>query len=419
MSKPGSGWITSLLNRAKPQSKTASCLLQAITPTSPPIISAVLQGDLSTLSNLLERGEFVDEIDSFGFTASHWAACHPRADLLDLLLSYKADWSLKIPAGANVASLLESRIIYFPKQVAATREGHCLSADEYHLRFMSRFMPYPWYSARALLAMRRYSSLAPNWYKNPLRQTLQRRLELCLGSGALERPPVYLQKMRLKDDRSPLPHHLRGQWEARASRFIKAGEPVVLYSGKVYDQLWMVYEGEPSDRTIHVGDWPVPLCVDAKGADSMCGFINHGPPKLGTITLSNKGLPVVLLFALKDLDKDEMLTYSYDDSGLWFDAQGIVVEELAPMEIQLFLNKTEQLTQISSMIHDEQVVSYEFPFGLSKHRSVHSCDVELLIEAQWHTQMLEYLLHAKRWEAWSKKRFVFPAIVEALLETMS
>ncbi len=344
---------------------------------------AVLRGDVSSAELLLEHGADANVRDSVGYTLAHWAAMHPHIPMLKLLKEYGAELNGATLSGTRPMDLLRVRLSNpqetMPHALPVLKEGAALSLQDYDEIFGSPFLPYPRFTARALLALRRRYPVSGQYYRqHPIRAYVEEQFQH--WKSIFTSPPFYVQKMHYKDDGSPVPKFLDGQWEGLASRKIAAGELVVPYSGVVDDAVWVSKYGDPSDRVMHVKDFPANLCIDAVTGDGMAQFINHGPPTLGLMTVMDHGLPIVVLFALRDIEKDEMLTYSYDNSGTWFTSQKMKMVELSPNVLRAFVQQTEGLTKLTTRV-DQKTSS-----------------LQELLHACWTRHMLRYLTQADRWK---------------------
>lgn len=304
----------------------------------PPLSLSACLNSLETIKKLLEDGEEVNQADSQGYTAAHFAAMTPNFKMLEYLSSRGADFTLCNKLGASVYDILKAR-------------GFKVNCRLNHHTIIDII-----WSSEALLNI---------WYQNragtftlddPIEQMVYRQYVTIKENALVNNSGIYLRTIH--SNGKPLPKHLQGQQEACASRQYKPGEFIVEYTGFTESDSLSTFTHAFAITSFDT------VAIDAKKGGSFAEFINHGPPNCGIMECIHQGTPRILIYALRTIEKDETLYYNYS-KNYFRDCQ---FYELAPQSVDAFIASTDGLKNISCKdplrnVYNLEMVDYliEFP----------------------------------------------------------
>ncbi|MBS0635597.1 MAG: SET domain-containing protein-lysine N-methyltransferase [Verrucomicrobia bacterium] len=238
------------------QTAISDSIDKPVASISLPAIAVLLQRD-DLLEQLLKAGCDIDRQDSQGYTAAHFAALLGRTSSLKIAKEAGADFNKQTNKGATVYDF-------------------------------SRYRTQSHYTAEALLCL---------WHEEHRIETSPLNTELLYAFNC--QPPVLVRT--IEDCQSPI----RGQYEAIAIRTVAAGEGIIEYTGQV---LQRSQQKEASDYQMRLSDQ---VCIDAKDHGNESRFINHGPPNCTCKTVFYKGIPRIVVTALRTIVKGEPLLMNY------------------------------------------------------------------------------------------------------------
>lgn len=389
-----------------------------------PLIAAIFVGNINHIKFLLEHTKNVNKADGEGYTATHYAAMLSTHEVLNLFKKMGADFEKTNLAGSSPSEFIRHRFYHLPGvkdfNIYLDHTGPAYNNHFYLLKAKNKsvYLPHLVYSPEALLAMRVFGKGgAENLnYNDRLGPYIYEQYKKKCETPE-EIPVIYMQALDTKDDGSPVPDFLQGQYEVKARRNISLGEVLIEYTGYVISEDFK-HETSFKKMDLKGSAWDR-IVVDAEKGGNLSRYINDGPPNCIAIKIMHNGLPHNVLVALKDIKKDETLRLCYGKKNFFEEGAHV---ELAPKAFRDYLEETNGLRTISPILYsysENTLIS----FTADEQRSVVKSEVmdpdkaiENLIKFRYHLGMIRYLItyefHLKEY---IEEGLINPAILRNVL----
>ncbi|MGE5195742.1 MAG: SET domain-containing protein-lysine N-methyltransferase [Anaerolineae bacterium] len=326
----------------------SSLVLKGTTPLHLAVLTRRADTVEFLLNNKLALNVPTDPLTAI--TAAHLAAIFPDFKILKILKEHGANFTLKNAANADVFDILKTRgYAKLPLlKIQPFLDDRRLDLDEYHEELNTRYLPDNFFSAnntfKALLsASYDKEAIESTTNDNSIFLEKYRQIKKKISTGAIC-PPFYLNKLEYKDDGTPVPEWMKGQYECKARTEIPEGEVVGEYTG-LSDERYNRSLTTSLDKAVQLPHFPIN--IDSQEGGSILEFINYGPPNCSMHLIIYKGFPRLILVAARKIKKHESLYWDYANEKYWKN-QGIKPVELAPLALSDYLiTQTKNMTSFN------------------------------------------------------------------------
>jgi len=289
---------------------------------------------------------FPNKSDDYGYTFAHFAGIEPHEPVLKVLLKKGVDFFQPNAAGATGYDFLQYRIAHLTscRDFLTYPFYECpgFNRQSYLMTFKTEYLARSVLTASGLIGMR---LSGPKTFakeeSDVLHDHLHRQLLDHWGSEETV-PSVYLDRLEVKDDGTPIPEKYH-QLEVRARRDFSPGEFIIEYTGLIENRHWVHIPRSQSDKVFQL-DIEQQLVNGNKGSN-LAQFINCSAPNCGIICIIHQGIPHLVILALRHIKMHESLSYDYRRDH--FEQLNIQPIEFAPKALSSFLKILDKFSQMN------------------------------------------------------------------------
>ena len=363
-----------------------------------PMLVLVWRGHSAALKVLLSN-KIPIKRDAKKWTEVHWAALTGNPKLLSIFEKYNyklASERLRNNWGSRPIDLLT---FSHPPQVIhiSVDGGHSsLTGPEYEEKLKHQYSPYSVWSPGAIVELRRVDPIRCTFKGlKQLDESLIKQAESLLSGTS----PNWFQITPILAENydANIAIKMQGQLEARAVRKIPSGTALCLYAGKVFcngvdgmlstNRMQMCLHRQLSSHVI-----------DASKIGSGAEFINHGAPNCELRTVTIRGIPQRVYFALRTIHQGEALHIQYNSK--FAQEMGADYVELGMSEIRHYVNETNGLINISAYTLENssshriwRIREKDGMLGFDSFEIQENELTDYQVQCLYHRAMLSYIFH--------------------------